>query len=263
MPPKVSVIIPCFNQGKYINEAVQSVLHSTFSEFEIIIIDDGSTDNYTKELLFSFSQPKIKLISIENHGVATARNIGIKNSCGEYILPLDADDKISTAYLEEAVAVLDSNPNIKIVCGDIELFGAKKGKLLLPEHSMEMILAQNTIAVSSLFRRSDFDKTQGFNPNMIIGFEDWDFWLSLLENGGEVFKIDKTCFFYRIKRKSRNASFSSEQFSILRKQLYLNHKNLFSKYYIDPCNSFEYCHIKNSKEYKIGKILLKPLRKIL
>ena len=108
-------------------------------------------------------------------------------------MPLDADDKISSTYIEEAVTILESNGNIKVVTSDVELFGIASGKMTSLEFSIENLLCQNMIVCSSIFRREDFNRTAGFNPNMNYGFEDWDFWLSLL--GEEGMFIEFPCSF--------------------------------------------------------------------
>ena len=105
--PRVSIIMPCYNQGQYVAEAVDSVLGQTFHDFEIIIINDGSTDQETISTLESFDRPKCLILHTTNQGLAAARNNGIREARGEYILPLDADDRIAPTYLEKAVRVLD------------------------------------------------------------------------------------------------------------------------------------------------------------
>jgi glycosyltransferase involved in cell wall biosynthesis len=97
---KVSVIMPCYNQGQYIDEAVDSVLTQTYQNYEIIIVNDGSTDEFTNEKLKNYNKPKTQVIHTANQGLSAARNNGIHASNGEFILPLDADDKIANTYLE-------------------------------------------------------------------------------------------------------------------------------------------------------------------
>ena len=113
--PKVSIIIPCYNYGQYIDEAVDSVLAQTFQDFEIIIVNDGSTDEFTNKKLENYNKPKTTVYFTKNQGVSAARNYAIEKSSGEYILPLDADDKIHSDYIKEAVDVLEANNEIGIV----------------------------------------------------------------------------------------------------------------------------------------------------
>jgi glycosyltransferase involved in cell wall biosynthesis len=100
-PPKVSVIIPCFNQGEYVDQAVDSVLKQSFQDFEIVIVNDGSTDPFTISHLQNYSRQKTTVVHTDNQGLAAARNNGIRQAKSEYILPLDADDKIGATFLEK------------------------------------------------------------------------------------------------------------------------------------------------------------------
>ncbi|MCX6231084.1 MAG: glycosyltransferase family A protein [Bacteroidetes bacterium] len=259
----VSVVITSYNKGKLIQEALDSVKNQTFKNVEIIIIDDLSTDKDTLLILAEIAKTDIKVILLDkNIGVSETRNIGIRQSEGKYILLLDGDDKIAPSYIEKAVKVLESNPEIKVVSSEVELFGYMKGKMSLAEPLIENLIAQNSIIISSLFRRADFDMTKGFNKNMNEGLEDWDFWLSMLENGGEVYRIPEIMFYYRISKKSRN-NLDAEKLRRLRRLIYENHKELYASYLLDPVNSFEYSLLVNSREYRIGKFLLKPLRSFI
>ncbi len=260
---EVSVIITSYNKGKLIYDAVNSVNKQSFKNIELIIVDDCSDDKETIKVLGDLSSAGIRIIFNEkNIGVCESRNIGINASNGKYILLLDGDDRIAETYIELALSIFKSDNEIKIVSCEVELFGYKKGKLNLLNPEIENLIAQNALVISSMFRKEDFDRSNGFNTNMAEGFEDWDFWLTLLENGGKVYRIPKALFFYRISKKSRN-NLDFIKLRRLRKQIYENHKDLYAKYLLDPVISFEYSLIKESWEYKVGKILLKPLRFII
>src|ERR1035437_2541592 len=112
----VSIIIPAYNAEIFLEETVTSALASTYTLLEIIIVNDGSTDN-TQQIIdkVKLEHPEIRAIEQKNQGVAVARNAGIANSTGKYILPLDADDLISDDYVEKAVEILEQNPNVKMV----------------------------------------------------------------------------------------------------------------------------------------------------
>ena len=258
--PKVSVIIPVYNDGIYLKEALQSVQSQPYQDFEIILVDDGSTDMDTRKLLKEAEQVRVHVFFKEHSGVSITRNYAINKASGEYVLPLDADDLLGEVFLQKAVETLDTNTKIKVVCGNEQLFGKRKGIRKLPEYSIEMLLGQNVFPTTSLFRKSDFLKTPGFNANMKESFEDWDFWLSLLESGGEVRKLDVVARYYRVRNNSRNFSLTVENLKSLRRQIYENHKPLYAKHFFNPLNSFEYDLLLNSREYKLGRRLLKPLR---
>lgn len=225
--PRVSVIIPCFNDGTYIGEAVDSVLAQTYQDFEIIIVNDGSTDPRTNDILSNYSRPKTRVIQTTNQGVARARNRAIEEASGEFILPLDADDRIKETYLEKAVKALDTAGNIGIVYCLAEFFGGETGPWQLPDFSLEGMLLGNLIFCSALFRRADWLQVGGYNPNMRYGFEDWDLWLSVIELNREVFRIPEILFSYRIKTVSRTTRMTEDLMLDMRVQLFSNHRQLY------------------------------------
>ena len=134
--PLVSVIIPVFNQGEYLHEAIDSVFAQEYSNFEIIVINDGSTDEYTIDILKNLkSIYKLRVINTANLGVVHARNIGIKECRGEYILPLDSDDKIGKEYITQAVDILTADKNVGIVYARAKYFGVVNGQMYLKKFS--------------------------------------------------------------------------------------------------------------------------------
>jgi len=225
----VSVVIPCFNQGRFLDEAVQSVLAQTRQDFEIIVVNDGSTDLQTTSMLRSYAAPRTRVIHTDNQGLASARNNGIRLATGRYILPLDADDKIADSYLEKAVVLLDANPNAGIVYSLAEYFGERTGRWDLPDYSFPKILLENMIFASSFFRKADWEQVRGYNPNMKYGLEDYDFWLSLIELGRDVLRIPEPLFLYRQTSESMRSSITREQFIFLSTQLFRNHLSLYEK----------------------------------
>jgi len=224
---RVSVIIPCYNQGAYLEEAVESVLAQTFQDFEILVVDDGSTDAETVQMLKDYTRPKTRVIRTENQGLSAARNNGIREAKGAYILPLDADDKIGSGYLEDAVRILDQHPEIGIVYCEAEHFGVRGGRWDLPEFSLERILWGNIIFCSAMFRKDHWEEVGGYNINMVYGWEDWDFWLSLIRLNLKVYKIPKIYFYYRLKELSMVTSMNEEQNFFMRLHAYLNHRDLY------------------------------------
>lgn len=228
--PTVSVVIPCFNQGHFVDEAVNSVLAQSYEDFEIIIVDDGSTDPATTRLLRNYSRAKTRILTTENQGLAAARNNGIAAAKGKYILPLDADDRIMPGYMEKAVAVLDGDDQVGIVYCRAGLFGAVETDWLLPEYSLERMLVDNIIFCSAFFRRDDWLATGGYDRGMIYGWEDYEFWLSLIERGRKVVKIPETLFAYRVASDSMVRSKEKWQKVEMFRRIYLRHRELFSEH---------------------------------
>jgi glycosyltransferase involved in cell wall biosynthesis len=194
--PKISVISACFNHGKFINEMVDSVLNQTFPDLEIIIVNDGSTDD-TAEILDQIESEKVKIIHIENRGPAFARNLAIENARASVIMNLDADDKIAPGLLEKAYNIFISDSNIGIVYCDAVCFGAKSGKYEIGEYSPEAMLIGNRIISQAFFRKDDWEAVGGYSDTLQSGLEDWDFWLSVIELGRSVYKIPEELVYYR------------------------------------------------------------------
>ncbi|WP_143191724.1 glycosyltransferase family A protein, partial [Paenibacillus sp. P46E] len=208
----VSIIIPCYNQGEFLKDCLNSIDKQTYIALEIIIINDGSTEKITLDFLGKLGKERedIKIINQTNSGVSNARNNGILNSKGYYILPIDGDDMIEQTYVEKCVDILDGNSQINVVYCIGMCFGYKNGLFVLDDFSVKKMLKENLVFCSAMFRRVDFDQTQGYNSNMIYGFEDWDFWLSMIEIGKEFFRINEILFYYRIKEVSRNVQTSND-----------------------------------------------------
>jgi glycosyltransferase involved in cell wall biosynthesis len=257
----VSIVVSCYNQAKYLRYSLDSIIHQSYIDWECLIINDGSSDN-TDELAKSYCiiDKRIKYIKQENQGVCIARNNGVVNSSGKYILFLDADDIIDNSLLEKFVNVLETKPNVKIVASNVKYFGNKRGVLRFPDYNMTTLLGRNIFVVTSRFRKEDGGKVGGFNVNMKDGLEDWDFWISILEKGGDVYRFNEPYFHYRIRSKSRNNSISENTLHELRKTIWENHKELFSKVFFDPKESFEFHLVKHSKKYKLGELFLSPLK---
>lgn len=232
MNPLVSIIVPCYNQAQYLDEALQSVLNQTYINWECIIVNDGSPDN-TEQVSSKWltKDNRFKYIEIKNGGLSNARNTGIKNAVGSYILPLDADDKIGEQYLELALKEFEKNLNLKVVYCKAEMFGEENGKWLLGEFSLEKLVRYNMIFCSAVFKKSDWEKVNGYDVAMIYGWEDWEFWISILKNDGEVKCIDKTLFYYRVKSKSMVKDLTDKKQNYLFNYLSVKHADFFVKEY--------------------------------
>lgn len=259
--PKVSIIIPCYNQGKYVAEAINSALRQTFKDIEIVCVNDGSTDN-SVEIIKSFENKYKNFIFLnnkENRGVIYSRNFAIKNCNGTYILPLDADDIIEPTYVEKAVKILDNNPNIGIVYCKAKIFGNYDKYWNLKPFNKSDILYENCIFCSAIFRKSDFIKIGGYNNNMKYGCEDYDLWLSFIEQGLEVFQINEILFSYRQYDETSRTTISLKNKKEIWNNLIKNHINL----YLNDENFLERLifsnPIKTNKKYKKYKKMFNKL----
>ena len=231
---RVSVIMPCYNDGKYIEEAIQSVRAQTYPMVELVVIDDGSDDIETIRVLQQLCDNGCiqKFLHTNHAGPAAARNVGIAQAEGEYILPVDADDRIDKYYIEKAMSVFETQPKIGVVYCQADLFGEKSGMWDIPEYSLEKMLLDNIVFVTALFRKKDWEKVGGFRTTMNYGMEDYDFWLSLIEIGREIFQIPEVLFHYRIKAQSRTTAFMTDVSVVQKtyKEIYLQHPKLYEQY---------------------------------
>jgi glycosyltransferase involved in cell wall biosynthesis len=225
--PLLSVIIPCYNYAHFLPEAVESVLRQKHSHLECIIVNDGSSDK-TEEIAHTYCQldNRVKYIKQKNQGLPATRNTGISIAGGKYILPLDADDRISPDYANEAIKVLESNPNMGIVYCDTQFFGSTTTKFELKPYTLNEILINNVIPHAGFFRKEDWLCCGGYNTNMTLGWEDYDFWLSIIELGREVYKIPSILYYYRQGHTSMRDVTNKHQ-AQLHAQLANNHPALY------------------------------------
>ncbi len=225
--PTLSVVIPCYNQGSYLAEAVASVDAQTFRDWEIVIVDDGSTDAETRRVLDQFSHPRARILRSENRGLAGARNLGISHATGRYILPLDCDDRIAPSYLSQAVNLLEANPALGIVYCRAEFFGSQSGPWLLPPFRLPEFIFEPAIFCSAVFRRSDWEIAGGYSTDMKSGYEDHDLWLALVKRGRLVHQIPETLFFYRRTPRSMAQSLTLDQQVASFAAMFRHHRDFF------------------------------------
>ena len=265
--PLISVVVPCYNQAQYLDECLQSVLNQTYQDWECIIVNDGSPDN-TEEIAKSWAEKDTRFIYLpkENGGLSSARNAGIEIAKGEWILPLDADDKIGNQYLELAEKEFENDYTV-IYC-EAELFGNEIGKWHLPEFSLENLAKKNCIFCSAFYKKEDWKKVNGYDINMIYGLEDYEFWISLLKNEKKntVKKLPQTLFYYRVKENSMLTSLKSERINKMFNYLSKKHTDFFLEYlgsfnelFLLQENSLKkYDKLLNSKKIKFLEFILKP-----
>ena len=198
MSPLISVIIPCYNLGAYIDETIQSVLAQTVQDFEILVVDDGSTDVHTANLLASASWPRTQVFRTPNGGVARARNTLIQRSSARFLCALDADDKLHPQYFEKALAAFEVAPDLTFVSTRLQMFGEQA--LVFPENlccDLPALLTDCPIFSAALVRRDAAVSIGGYDETMTDGNEDWDFWITLLEKGYRGVILPDILFYYR------------------------------------------------------------------
>jgi glycosyltransferase involved in cell wall biosynthesis len=230
--PAISVVIPCHNLGLYVEEAVRSVLAQTLSDFEITIVDDGSTDEATLALLRTFDLPKTRVLAQQNRGVGAARNRGIRESLGRYVCCLDADDRLRCEFFEKAFSILEARPEVGLVTGYFQMFGEKTDVFRYQSCSIPEMLVYNQAVEPAVFRREAWEKAGGYCETFSSsGIEDWDLWIAILELGFRAEVICDVVWDYRIRRDQMSTKmYQSSTWQQLCSELVMRHKQTYMKY---------------------------------
>lgn len=269
--PKVSIVVPCYNQAQYLDEALASVEQQTHTNWECIIINDGSPDN-TEEVAKKWinKDSRFTYVYQKNAGVSSARNLGIQKTESDYILTLDADDKYEVSFLEKAIFVLVNNPEIGIVSSWGRYFTSEKQMHLYKSTGKTIIdfLFHNAAIGTSLFRKKCWQEVGGYDENPENGYEDWEFYLRVCALGWKVHIIEEVLFFYRQNISSRSAVMNQKH-NETQKYIYLKNKEIYYAHYEVLIDQFlkasnlekaEINKFRNTIDYKLGAAILKPLR---
>jgi glycosyltransferase involved in cell wall biosynthesis len=200
---KMSIIMPCFNHGEFLAEAVESVNNIKRDDIELIVVDDGSTDERTRKEMDTLCAQGTRVIRQENKGLAAARNAAVLASHGDYIFPLDADDRMRADWIDRGIGILESDPRVGVVYGDAQCFGTRTDRWHVGPFDPERLLFSNFIHASALYRRSVWERNAGYDGTMPVqGLEDWDFWVGALERGWRFHYLPEAFFEYRRAEQS-------------------------------------------------------------
>lgn len=253
--PLVSIIIPCYNHGEFINDSLKSIFESTYKNIEIIIVNDGSTDNQTNNILSQLNNSLIKVIHQSNGGQSVARNNAIRNSSGKYILPLDADNKIAPDFIELAINRMEEDSSIDVFYTDAIYFGEKNGINTNLEINWLRLLIENYIDTCAILRRKAIESVGLYDEN-IQGIEDWDLWLKLLKIRANFYYFKEPKYYYRY----RSASFIRKDPNFNKRmliKLWEKHKDLLNPMYLDEFvfSRFSKSPVKFIVKYSVRKWL--------
>ena len=196
----ISIIIPSYNQGQYLTQTIDSALDQTVKPKEIIVIDDGSTDN-SLEIAKSY-EPQTKVVSQVNKGLASARNTGIMNATGDYMFFLDADDIMLENCIERISQVIEET-NADVVAPSFKTFGTSNEKVvLMPNPTLEDFKTANRIGYFSAIKKEALLEVGGYSSRMTFGYEDFHLTVNLLTRGKKLVTIPDILILYRTKEKS-------------------------------------------------------------
>jgi glycosyltransferase involved in cell wall biosynthesis len=223
----ITVVIPCFNHGRFLLESVERALGQQGGPPKVLVVDDGSTDEETQRVLGRLPEG-VELIRQENSGPAVARNAGFENSESELLLMVDADDRLTIDALDVLRPPLEGHPDVGYCYGLMKLIGAWSGVLRFPDFDPYILLYRSIAGAQlGLVRRRCWEEAGGFDP-AIDGYEDWDFCLSALENGWRGLQIDRVSHEYRKHERSGEEEHRRRYRHVYR-QIRAKHADLFAR----------------------------------
>lgn len=228
--PLVSVVIPCFNYGRFLGEAIESVLRQTHSPIEVIVVDDGSTDD-TERVARGYPATVLRQ---PNAGVCVAANAGFRAARGEFVMRLDADDRLVCTYVQKTLAGLQDDPGSDFAYTDVAYFGASTGTYAVEPFTPESLVERNYVHASALMRRVSLQRVGGYNVNMTSArYEDWDLWLGFVERGMRGLYVPGQLLLYRQHAAPSRVTLRIGSFRGLRREVAMawrlqdNHPSLF------------------------------------
>jgi glycosyltransferase involved in cell wall biosynthesis len=215
LPVQVSVIIPCYNYARFVPDAIASVIAQTFVDWELIVVDDGSTDTTlttAQQLMAQHPDRRMRVFHQPNRGNAAARNTGAERAVGEYIMYLDADDLIAPTYLERTTAILRNQPTVGFVYTGMRLFGEDRHDWPSTTYNARLLPIENMVLSHALLRRAAWEQVGGFDSiHPLYGLEDWDFGLRLATAGWQGRHLDELLVFYRRHERSMSNRLRRDQ----------------------------------------------------
>ncbi len=232
-PPTFSIVIPCYNQSKYLGDCLGSVLAQTFENWEVIVIDDASTEGNVSASGESFQDRRIRFVRHDrNLGLAATRNTGFRLAQASLVLPLDADDMLTPTYLQKVGAALQDDPDADCAYPDFQLFGLRDDVWHNQVYDAEkMTRGQWIPGPGTLMRRSLWERVGGYceAPELRPGNEDWDFWLGAVTKGVRAIYVQEALYLYRRHETSMVTRLKYYDFQT-REFMYCRHRALFDRY---------------------------------
>lgn len=261
---EISIIVPTYNLSNYIVDCLLSISNQSFQDWECIIVNDGSTDN-SESIIKKYikDDPRFVYIYQENQGVSAARNFGVLNSKGKFILPLDGDDIIVSSFLEKCYKLFENNLELKLVYTQGVLFDGIVSEWHLPDYSYRTLLKFNILPNTSMYLKDDFLRVGGYRANMNMGFEDWDFWITLLYNYPDscVCRVDELLFKYRILNNSRSIQMTKDSnLSAMANRVLVNNIDIYIEKYGNLHEKIiSYKNLKERNEKLLITIILRVM----
>lgn len=212
--PRVTAVIPCYNYGRFLSDAVTSVLAQTGADTDILVVDDGSTDQETIQLLDTAQWPRTQILRLPNQGVMKARNAGIAQATGEYILMMDADDVVDPGYIPSCIEALTLHQDAGFAYGDIRTFGLESWISRTPDRvRLSRILWDNPLPATAVFRRTALQSVGAYDETL-TGHEDWELFIRLVAHGYPGIRASEVTSGYRKHGPSQVDRYAARHFTL-------------------------------------------------
>lgn len=248
--PLVSVVVPVYNMEHFLPETLDSILASDYPHFEVVVVDDGSKDgSYRVACEYAAKDHRVYAYTQPNGGACAARNHAVRVAKGEFILPFDADDKMSHVFISDAVRAIQADTDIKVVCPRSEFFGDRSGEWKLPPFSLKLLARKNMIPICALYRKSDWERVGGYDEQ-IVAREDWAFWIAVLKEGGKVVTLPRLSVYYRVRTGSKRVADRSLKKKVV-EALNLRHPEFFERELEGPLHYRRSCSVWLNRIYRL------------
>ena len=228
---QLTIVMACYNDGLFLEEAVRSVNNCISELYDFIIVDDGSNDPHTLEVLDELRHKNFHIVTQPNKGLSAARNHGISLSNSDYILPLDCDNKLRPDYLVEGIRILDIDPRIGVVYGNRQNFGKGLELVLVPDFDPLLLACDNYIDACAVFRKKVWEDCGGYDENL-RGWEDWEFWINAYSHGWQFYHASWILFDYRTREDSLSHRCTEDEKGMqIVRYMYQKHASFFRERY--------------------------------
>lgn len=259
--PKVSIITPVYNRPQYLEEAANSIQQQSYPDWEHIIVDDGSTNVLTQEVLTRVARlPGTIIYRTENKGLGAARNFGIERSAGEYILTLDDDDKWHNDFIRTALDIFEKTPQAGIVTAWLKEFGLADRIVKTKGGGVKNFLIENN-SVHGMFKKEYWTASGKYDEKIFFqAYTDWDLWLRITAMGYTAEVVPEPFFFYRTHPHSSLFKEAQANHLALFRYIVEKNENIYRKYMTEALCLMEEKIMDTQKAFEAGGMLSKLKR---
>jgi len=229
--PHATIVIPCFNYGRFVGEAAASALRQRDADVDVVIVNDGSDDGESPQACQACAGDRVRVIHQENRGLPAARNAGARLARGEFVAFLDADDWIEPQFVARlAAALAAAGPDASHAYCQERLVELGTGIWAVPDWDPVLMMITNLHPVTALVKRDRFERVGGFDESMREGYEDWDLWLKFVEQGWRGVRVREPLFVWRRHSHSTMITQAVPRHEQLFRRLKDNHRDLYRRH---------------------------------